>query len=305
MDIRSNHPLYQYAISERDEGKKNLIYHYTNADSFFCILRSMSLKMSCFAKSDDLNEANVANIDRIGNVQTLLAIEKFIKDRCSYLSFVQDRKNGSDELEGTNHPRMWSQYAQKGYGVCLAIDERRFFGINAQSLDTRFFKFENVQYEQKNGGCVTINNPYAEGIEEYIIKTHYQELFFKKHIDWKEENEKRLFGIDVPEYMSIFGALEFVCLGPKFIKDENLMFKLLDFLTDSQSAYYGYLIPHSFADITPYDYGYFAHDSLATFEILRRLNRWEKYKRYLEDWCEDDITEEPALVVKSSDFMTQ
>lgn len=275
-------------MMQRNEGYKKIIYHYTNVDSFFHILNSMSLKVSDFEKSDDLNEANIANVDRIGDVRTLISLEKYIREKCSYLSFVQDGDIGLGELEGTNHPRMWSQYAQRGYGVCLALDEESFFNINAEKLDSKYYKFESVLYEYKNGANVTIETTYADGREESLIKQYYQELFFKKHIDWKEENEKRLFGIGLPEFLSIFGALEFVCLGPKFLKDEALMIRLLDFLTDSNSPFYGYLVPQSFADITPYDYGYFSHDSLAVSEIDRRLKKWEKYKKYLDEWCNDD-----------------
>lgn len=288
VDNRINHPLYFYAIQERDEGRKKPIYHYTSADSFFSILNSMSLKVSDFAKSDDLNEANVANVDRIGDARTLISMEKYIKDRCSYLSFVKDGEIGLSGLEGTNHPRMWSQYAKRGSGVCLAIDEERFLMINSNKLNGKFCKFETVQYEYKNGARIKIDDDFIAGRDEYLIKQHYQELFYKKHIDWREENEKRLFGIDLPEFLSIYGALEFVCLGPKFLRDEGLMTKLIDYLTDTRSPFYGYLVPWSFAGIAPYDYGYYSHDTLAVSEILKRLKKWEKYKLYLDEWCKDD-----------------
>ena len=139
MDKSLNHPLYFYATQKRDEGCKKLIYHYTNVNSFFLILSSMSLKVSDFERSDDLNEANVANTDRIGDARTLISLEKYIKEKCSYLSFVQDGNIALGELEGTNHPRMWSQYAQRGYGVCLALDEDRFFDLNAEKLGSKFF----------------------------------------------------------------------------------------------------------------------------------------------------------------------
>ena len=66
------------------------------------------------------------------------------------------------------------------------------------------------------------------------------------------------------------------------------MTKLLDFLTESSSSFYGYLVPQSFADITPYDYGYFSDGALAASEIVRRLRMWERYKKYIDDWCKDD-----------------
>ena len=285
MDKRLNHPLYFYAIQKRNEGCKRLVYHYTNVDSFFSIINSMSLKVSLFNKSDDLNEANIANVDRISDIRTRISLEKYIKDRCSYLSFVQDGKIGLSELEGTNHPRMWSQYAQRGLGACFAIDEERFLKINSEKLNGKFYKFETVQYEYKNGPSITIVEEFVNGIDEKIIKQNYQELFFKKHIDWREENEKRLFGIDIPEYLSIYGALEYICLGPEFIKNEGIMINLIDYLTNSCSKFYGYLVPHSFAYITPYDYGYFSHDAMVASEILRKLEKREKYKQYLDEWC--------------------
>lgn len=272
MEKELNHPLYFYAMQKFTEGSKRLIYHYTSAGNFFCILNSMSLKLSDFSNSDDLNEANIANVDRISNVMTMNSLEKFIKSRCSYLSFVRGGDFEFGELEGTNHPRMWSQYANKGFGVCLAIDEDRFFDINKKSLSSNFYKFENVQYENKNGASVMIDVPYIEGNDESLIKRYYRELFFKKHLDWKGENEKRLFGIDLPKYLSIYEALEFICLGPNFMKDDTSMTKLLDYITNPSLKYKDYLVPQSFASITPYDYGYFADDSFAVSEIERRLN---------------------------------
>lgn len=105
MDKRLYHLLYFYAIQKRDEGCKKLIYHYTSVDSFFHTLNSMSLKVSDFAKSDNLNEANVANVDRISDVSTVNSLEKFIKTK--YLSFVHDT---SAVYEIDRRLRRWKRY---------------------------------------------------------------------------------------------------------------------------------------------------------------------------------------------------
>ena len=280
-----NHPLYHDAVNKRREEGKRIIYHYTNVENLFLIIKSMSLKPSEFGKSDDLNEANIANVDRIDDARIRDSLEEFIRKKCLYLSFIQDGDTRKGEVEGTNHPRMWSQYAQKGFGACLAIDEERFLQINEKNLGT-FHKFEPVLYGRVNGANIKIEEEYELGIEERLIKKHYHELFFKKHIDWKEEHEIRLFGIDLSQYLSIYGALEFICLGPKFINDKASMSRLIEAISDSSSKFYGYLIPHSFACVTSSSYGYFTHDAFVSAQILERL---KQYKQYFDDWCKSYI----------------
>ena len=278
-------PLYMVAHNERIEENKNYLFHYTNPESFFKIIDTMTLKMSEFSKSDDLNEANLANVDRISDVRVQSYLEHFIKEKCSYLSFIHDGDDRTIPFEGENHPRMWAQYAQRGSGVCFAIDKESFLEINTEQLNDKFFKLEPVEYSYENGADVQLDMPFLKDDSENIIEQYYKELFFKKHIDWKEENETRLFGINLPEFLSLHGAIKFICLGPKFIKDDGLMNRLLDFLIDDNHKFYNYLTPYSFADINPYSYGYYSDD--AYIEIYDRLKKWEKYKRYIDEQFEE------------------
>lgn len=279
-------PLYMVAHNERIEENKNYLFHYTNPESFFKIIDTMTLKMSEFSKSDDLNEANLANVDRISDVIVQSHLEHFIKEKCSYLSFIQDGDDRTMPFEGENHPRMWAQYAQRGSGVCIAIDEEKFREINKEQLNDKFFKLEPVKYGCENGANVHLDMSFFVDDSENIIKQHYKELFFKKHIDWKEENETRLFGINLPQFLSLHGAIKFICLGPKFIKDDSLMNQLIDFLTNDRHKFYNYLTPFSFANTNPYSYGYYSDD--AYIEIYDRLKKWEKYKQYFDKWFKDE-----------------
>ena len=287
-------PLSFDKIQKQVEENKKYIYHYTNAESFWKILHTMSLKLSKFEGSNDLNEANLANVDRIHDVLMLKALESFIGERCSYLSFVQDGNIEMGEPEGTNHPRMWSQYAHNGEGVCLVLDEEKFLNINKEKLCIKFHKIESVKYEFKNGANALMKDNYSPGKEEELIKKHYKELFFKKHLDWKQENEKRLFGIDLPECLSIYGAIEFICLGPKFIKNEEHIRKLTDIITNPKSECFDYLLPHSFADITPYSYGYFVDDNIATNILIHEINKLsikgKEYEAYMNKYFMGDAS---------------
>ena len=145
-NIVINSPLYMVAHDERIEESKSYLYHYTNPESFFKIIDTMTLKMSEFSKSDDLNEANLANVDRISDVRVQSHLEHFIKEKCSYLSFIQDGIDRTIPFEGENHPRMWAQYAQRGRGVCIAIDKDSFQEINTEQLNDKFCKLESVKY---------------------------------------------------------------------------------------------------------------------------------------------------------------
>ena len=286
-NIILNQPLYFDAEIRRIENRDKFLYHYTNPESFFEIIRSMKLKMSDFSKSDDLNEANLANVYKINDCRIQTCLGKFIKKRCSYLSFIRD---GNIKLnkEGTNHPRMWSQYAQKGEGVCIAINKGKFLTINKDKLKGRFYQFKSINYSFDNGANIQLDMHFEKDESEKIIREHYKELFFKKHKDWKEEHEVRLFGIDLPEFLSIYGAIEFICLGAKFIKNENSMNRLIENITNKNSLCYNYLIPHSFADVSHSSYGYFCDGASAVSEICNRLERDVRHKEYLKKCLVDN-----------------
>lgn len=285
--IISNQPLCFEAINRRIENGEKFLYHYTNPKSFFKIIETMALKMSEFPKSDDLNEANLANVDRIDDSRVLNSLERFIKNRCSYLSFIRDGNIDLNE-DGTNHPRMWSQYAQKGEGVCIAINKYKFLTINKDKLKGKFRKFSSINYSFDNGANIQLDMHFEKDESEKIIREHYKELFFKKHKDWKEEHEVRLFGIDLPEFLSIYGAIEFICLGAKFIKNENSMNRLIENITNKNSLCYNYLIPHSFADVSHFSYGYFCDGTSAASEICNRLGRDVRHKEYLKKCLVDN-----------------
>ena len=172
---------------------------------------------------------------------------------------------------------MWAQYAQNGEGACIAINEERFLSINKSLLNNKIHDLKPIKYCRKNG-VKGENKEYTD--PESFIRRNYKEIFYKKHNDWRAENEKRFWGIDLPKELSIYGAIEFICLGNNFVNNARHMNDLLDIISDSSSPFYNYLRPESFTEINTYEYGYLECASLSPIE--RVVRKWKRYKNYYD-----------------------
>lgn len=270
-------PVYQCAyekLNQLDNDEK-FIFHYTTAEGLLGIIKSMYLRVSSFSNSNDLNEANIRNAYKICRAEDISKIESFIEEKCRYISFVENRIHGFVHFEGINHPRMWAQYAQNGEGACIVINEKRFLRINKTILKNKFYDFKRIKYRSKNS-VEGEKQDYTDS--ESLIKRYYKEIFYKKHNDWRGENEKRFWGIDLPKEFSIYGAIEFICLGHNFVNNASHMNDLLDIISDSSSPFYNYLRPASFTEIKPYEHGYL--ECASSSPIERWIKKWEKYKNY-------------------------
>jgi hypothetical protein len=204
--------MYRTDINYPKENK--FIYHFTSADSLLKILSNMTLKFSTFENLNDLNETDI-NCNWSDSLNRF-KINQFIQDRCKLISFTQNYiVNKAFHEAGYNHPRMWAQYADNNTGACIVLDENKLKEINKKNLDGVFNELEAVNYDHLL---------YDKTIKDKadvrnFIETYYQHIFFKKHIDWSQEGEKRFFCIDGPKYLSIKNCVEFIILGRNFNND--------------------------------------------------------------------------------------
>lgn len=211
---------------------------------FKLIVQSLQLKTSDFSNLNDLNETNICcEWDDCG--LNKINIQKFILDHCRLISFSQNYKediNNSFIQNGCNHPRMWAQYANNNSGACIIINEQRFIEENQTLLKNKFFKFDDVIYKLGlyNKNIYTTSNPGT------FVKRHYKHLFFTKHLDWAREHERRLFGIDLPEFLSIQKSIEFICLGRKFIENKFQVKELFGMIEAPEYEYHDNLNNGSF-----------------------------------------------------------
>lgn len=103
-----------------------------------------------------------------------------------------------------------------------------------------FYKTGDVAYSS----FLHNNRIKTHGDPEKFIRDNWEHLFFKKYIDWGQENERRFFGIDLPDFLSIKGCIEFICLGRRF-SDENLL-NLIHLIVSPEYESYLQLTPHDF-----------------------------------------------------------
>lgn len=231
--------MYLYGIHSLPSLDDKFLYHFTSAESLIKILENMALKMSSFENLNDLNEKEVNFIFQ--DWQKGLQIKKYISEQCRVISFTQNFQKKDMFCEcGCNHPRLWAQYADKNKGACVVINEEKFIENNKSILNEIFWKIENVKYKP----YIYNENPTDSPNPKEFLENNYDRIFFEKHFDWEQEDERRLFCIDGPKFLSIDNCIEFICLGNKF--ESNYYNQLVDVLISSIDNDFTKLRPHDF-----------------------------------------------------------
>lgn len=249
----------------------------------------LSLLPSSFGNLNDLNEANVNNMNMNENFMVMYDAERYIKERCRLLCFSQNYEINGIGKEGTNHPAMWAHYADNSKGVCIVIDKDKFIKRNRQILDAHFHRFEDVAYSISN----TLDDEeidYNAKTSEEFIKNNWKGLFFLKHKDWENEDEHRLFIMDYDGKMSIEGCIKYIVLGRNAFLDSAKMKSIMDMVVDPSSACYHRFVPHSFAT-SSYNTssGYFTHEiSGYIMQIVMAYRDDERYTEY-HRWLVEDV----------------
>lgn len=234
------------------------LYHYTTANSLIHILEKMELKLSSFNNLNDVSEAQSNWIN--SSIETIIpeiVTQQFIIEKCSFLSFTTNYRREGLYKTGAEHPRMWAQYGENHYGACIVLRKNDFLALNKNILKGKYFKLEKVKYSIVPSEAVIDEN----SLSEELVKHNYRSLFFTKDKDWKEECEYRLFGIDLPRYLSIDGALAYICLGHRFFEERSDEIdygnKLFNLFIDINSRCYKKLKPHSFSQMECSNKGYY------------------------------------------------
>ena len=225
----------------RNEGQTNLfLYYYTNPDTFFKILDNRCIKTSKYESVNDLDEAN---LDCLNGSLRRFEIENYIRKTCHFISFVQDYNKYHVTIEGTQHPRMWAQYAQNNEGVCLILNKKELVrrcrlvrGRNSVMIGKIRYRWSKYFDEESE----VINTFYDNLSIEDILKRYGKHIFLTKHIDWEQEHEIRLCLMDNREkdMINIDGCIEGICLGNKFIENSELLLKFVEKLECSNNKFH-------------------------------------------------------------------
>jgi hypothetical protein len=222
------------------------LFHYTKTSTAIeKILYKKKFKLSLLKDSNDPREyklkvfgtisiGELPPIDLTNKVQTI--IDRILRDEFRVMCFCTNNKptlilsDGSsieDEhacSEGWNKSRMWSQYGQCHYGICLILSKKELEKfLEAQISD---YKVEYVRYSQideYDWRTINIdgNRLESEGVEKYSfnhVMENSEELFFQKHIDYRDEAEFRVIVHDPDkklEYIDISTSLKGVIVGDR------------------------------------------------------------------------------------------
>lgn len=163
------------------------LYHYTSLESFLHIWRMQRLNFSAAHKktnNDFFEKQKTFTI--VGDYMSIKRNhwERFSENINKYwqVSLTRDFK----DCYGCLSPMMWGQYADNGNGVCIELeyDNIRY---SKELIWANRIVYKPLHPEIKIDAEIMKNSLLHD---EFIIK-HRDNIFFKKHKHWCNENEFR------------------------------------------------------------------------------------------------------------------
>ncbi len=187
------------------------VYHYTRWERLLDIMQT-GLRLGPLAQMNDPRESKdwflpfqvsglhfpregeMAAEEEVRNYKRKLRVAAFCLDRPSGNMFNQGR-------HGYARPRMWAQYTDNHRGVCIILDRagldrairQRYPTVNASWVRGKRVRYVKTPQEDiLSTGDVFLNSPddAAESVRGHLDR-HAGQLFFTKHIDWRDEYEYR------------------------------------------------------------------------------------------------------------------
>lgn len=194
------------------------IFHFTGfATGFEDILGTGKLKLGLFKDTNDPLEYKHRFIgyDINGNEtedseNTLLEAKdiveyKLLNDSC-FLSTCKNKISTSKRDFGYSKLRMWSQYGELHDGLCFVLSKSKLKKEIQKRLNSNqyivyhgnvsySYKYESV-YQNSIFHYTAIGNKRPEDVALEYIVTEHKRLFFKKYVDYRDENEYRFVVIN-------------------------------------------------------------------------------------------------------------
>ena len=204
----------------------NWLFHYTTAESFFKIIKSLKLKTSRLEKLNDLNEINDEAYSMM-LMPEMVKYKEYVEKKCSVACFSHHtlypyKNQGYFLIPGCCNPSMWAHYAGNVSGVCLCLDRNKLNKENKEIFGENI-ELQEVRYE-------TTYNPFQrEETSAEFLNKNWNNIFFLKDISWQNESEIRLLLTDIkPEeeepMISIADSLTAIVFSQKFWKNNKKEF---------------------------------------------------------------------------------
>lgn len=242
-------------INEYIKTSDDALFHYTKVSTAIeHILHAKKFRLSILGDTNDPNEYKRKLFDshrRASAEETQVEekqydellrkaedrIERIRRFECRVMCFctndkptliLSDGSSRNEELvsEGWAKSRMWSQYGENHRGICLVFSKRELelvLALAKKESQIKFYKAESVKYSEQGLRCPQIDGTRLnkEGDEKYsvsYIEENYNELFFRKHVDYRDEAEFRVLVLDADkklEYLDITSFIKCAIIGDR------------------------------------------------------------------------------------------
>ena len=218
----------------------DVLAHYTSTQTLINHIGPEGrLKLTPLSQSNDPAESyswdfsysGSGNIDFLSVQREFQQIAKsFIQERVKICCFCQPNRRADVWFK----PRMWATYGDRSRGVALLFSKKKLHSIAEKALNTKTYWAGRVRYvnlhtpdtkgrrttEQILSRCVFLDRVSQIGALaelQRMIKNNWEDFFFFKHSDWKDEREYRIAVFDESNEilkLPIEGALMEIVLGP-------------------------------------------------------------------------------------------
>lgn len=203
------------------------LFHYTTAESFFKIIKSLKLKTSRLEKLNDLNEINYDAYSML-SIPEMVKYKEYVERKCSIACFSHHTLYTYEDhqcyhlVPGCCNPSMWAHYAGNISGVCLCLDRNKLYKEN-QKIFGGNVELQKVNYKIK------YKSFERERSSDEFLRKYRNNIFFLKDVSWQNESEVRLLLTDInPDaeepMISIADSLEAIVFSQTFWKNNKKEF---------------------------------------------------------------------------------
>jgi len=202
--------LYDHPVFTGEPPGLKYVYHYTRWERLLDIMET-GLRLGPLAQMNDPRESKdwLPNLLIQGPTlpdETAMIAEEEARDykrKIRVAAFCLDQPFGNMDNQGRRgyaRPRMWAQYAENHRGVCIVLDRVGLDQAIRQRYpqqDASWVRSGRVQYietAQEDAISISVELKSADQARE-SVQEHFhryaEQLFFNKHVDWRDENEYR------------------------------------------------------------------------------------------------------------------
>jgi hypothetical protein len=230
------------------------LFHYTKrATARDILLPTKKLRLSQRQDTNDPWEYKFRLLNAVGHFspgtegfynEVHPHIDRVLRHECRVVSFCSNHRpelilTNEDRvddphalLEGWNKPRMWAQYGENHNGACLVFSKRALEAQIANlHLEAGSFTIGYVLYTQENrmpfeAFTIDADRLSQVGCERYateFVRTRMDDIFYLKHIDYRDEAEYRVVIHDAAatnEFIEVADSLKGVLWGDRTTDNE-------------------------------------------------------------------------------------